>query len=205
LKGGPGKIHSPGLPSSFPPCLHKSQWHKRPTCARIERKNSMTDNELRGIILKKFYERRREGNIIPKPEDFDPPILFEDLYRICEQLGDHDLLSWRNEGSPGELSFGFGKISAYGVDVIENNEKPPIGINLTNISVVHSQGVQIGDSNVQSISNAFDQVISQIENLKVSDEEKKEAKSKLKSFLEHPLTISVLGNMAGELLRRLGG
>jgi hypothetical protein len=165
----------------------------------------MTDNELRGIILEKFYERRREGNIIPKPDDFDPPILSEDLYRICEQLGDHGLLSWRNEGTSIEPFFGYGKLSAYGVDVIENNEKPPIGINLTNISVVHSQGVQIGNSNVQSVTNAFDQIISQIENLMVSDEEKKEAKSKLRSFLEHPLTISILGSMAGQLLRRLGG
>jgi hypothetical protein len=166
----------------------------------------MTDNELRGIVLQKFYERRREGTIIPEPNDFDPPVPTEDLFRICEQLGDHGLLDWKRQGYNGNPFFGVGKISAYGVDIFENNEKPPIGVTFSPnfISIIQSQGVQIGDSNVQNISYVIENFITRIEQASASEEEKKEAKSKLKAFLEHPLVTSVLGGLALKLIERLG-
>jgi len=52
----------------------------------------MKDNELRGVILQKFYSFRKKDIINIKPENFDPSIPSEDLYRICEQLNDHRLL-----------------------------------------------------------------------------------------------------------------
>ena len=165
----------------------------------------MTDNELMGVILTKFYERRREGNIIPKPEDFYPPIPSEDLFRICEQLGHHGLLLWESSPTGGNLFFGSGKISAYGVDVIENNEKPPIAIMLQNISISQSQGVQIGNGNVQNISNVIEQLIWRIDNSNYTEAEKIEAKSRLKSFLEHPLVTSIIGGLAGGLVKNIGG
>ncbi|MGD0827959.1 MAG: hypothetical protein ABSA09_07710 [Desulfobaccales bacterium] len=55
----------------------------------------MKDNELRGVILEKFYEKRREGIIRPNPVDFNPPIPPQDLYRICEQLDQHDLIEFK--------------------------------------------------------------------------------------------------------------
>jgi len=165
----------------------------------------MTDNELRGIILQKFYERRREGNVIPKPKDFDPPIPPEDLYRICEQLGDHSLLDWKKQVISGVPYFGIGKISAYGVDIIENNEKPPIGISFVqNISVSNSHAIQIGNGNIQNFSFVIENFINQIEQANVSEEEKIEVKSRLKAFLEHPLVTSVLGGLALKLIERLG-
>jgi hypothetical protein len=161
----------------------------------------MTDNELRGIILKKFYELRREGNLIPKPEDFDPTIPAEDLYRICEQLGHHNLLLWRSEPVSGQPFLGSGKISAYGVDVIENNEEAPIGITFSqNISISHSQGIQIGNHNIQSFVSAVEQIILQIDQSNSSENEKEEAKSKLKAFLTHPLVASIIGGATSGLI-----
>jgi len=161
----------------------------------------MTDNELRGVILTKFYERRREGNIIPKPEDFDPSIPPEDLYRICEQLGENNLLLWRSSPTSGQPFFGSGKISAYGVNVIENNAKSPIGITLTqNISISHSQGIQIGNHNIQSFVSSVEQIILKIDKSNSSDKEKEEAKSRLKAFLTHPLVTSIIGGAAGGLM-----
>ncbi len=55
----------------------------------------MKDNELRGVILEKFYQKRRERHFGPTPSDFNPPIPPEDLYRICEQLSEHGLINFK--------------------------------------------------------------------------------------------------------------
>lgn len=164
----------------------------------------MTDNELRGIILKWFYEHRREGMIVPKLENINPPILHDDLYRICDQLFEHNLLDWKplssSRSGTVKTIYGAGKISAYGVDVVESDGKSsPIAINFQNIAITQSQGVQIGNQNIQSISFTIEQLILGIDNSTAQEQDKKEAKSRLKSFLEHPLVISILGNLAGKL------
>lgn len=170
----------------------------------------MTDNELRGIILKWFYEHRKEGIIVPESANFNPPIESDDLYRICDQLSEHNLLDWKPIS--GQLSgtvktiHGAGKISANGVDAVESDGKSsPIAINFQNISISQSQGVQIGDGNVQSISNIIEQLIWKIDNSNYTEAEKIEAKSRLKSFLEHPLVTSIIGGLAGGLVKNLGG
>ena len=167
----------------------------------------MTDNEMRGVVLQKFYELRRQGNITPEPSDFDPPIPSEDLFHICEQLGDHGLLDWQPLRGLG-VDSGMGRITALGVDVVETKgSSSPIGITFTHtqhISINHSQAVQIGSGNIQSFSIVVDNFITQLEQANASEEEKKEAKARLKAFLEHPLVTSVLGGLALELIKRLG-
>lgn len=68
-----------------------------------------------------------------------------------------------------------------------------------NITINNSQGFQIGDHNVQHIVDGFKTLISQIDNSNASPAEKKEAKGRLASFLEHPLTVGILGGAAGGL------
>lgn len=72
---------------------------------------------------------------------------------------------------------------------------PPV----TNISISNSQGFQIGDHNTQSIVDSFKRVIDCIEHSPGTAEEKAEAKSRLRSFLEHPLTAAVVGGAVGGL------
>jgi len=166
----------------------------------------MTDNELRGLILQKYYDRRRGGWFQWKTEDFDDvPVEFDavDLFRVCDQLGKHGLIEWkRAAGAPDETIGGFGKISAFGVDVIEGHAKPPISITLDHsrhITVHGSSNVQIGNANIQDVSIQIEKIIAAIDSSPASETEKAEAKSLLKKFLEHPLVTSIAGGLAGSI------
>ncbi len=67
----------------------------------------------------------------------------------------------------------------------------PTGIN---IGAIHASGpTQIGNYNTQNIEILFSTIIEKIDQTNASDNEKKDAKSRLKAFLEHPLTNTALG------------
>ena len=171
----------------------------------------MTDKELRGEILRYFYGKRREGKITPKPQDFDNQISQRDIDSICKQLDEHKLI-WYG-GAYEEVQFGnlskpftepkllyhYGWITARGVDVIENNDDPPIAINLQNVTISNSAGVQIGTGNIQYL-NLFNKLIEEIENSSASPEDKAVAKSKLRALLEHPLVSAITGAVIGKIL-----
>lgn len=69
-----------------------------------------------------------------------------------------------------------------------------------NINISGAQSVQIGDYNTQNIVNSFEALVKLIDASGASAAEKKEAKSRLRQFLEHPLTVSVVGAVAGSVL-----
>jgi len=73
----------------------------------------------------------------------------------------------------------------------------------TTINILGSQGIQIGDNNTQTIVDSFKDIIARIDNGPGTSEEKKEAKSKLKAFLEHPLTSAIVGAAAAGLIQSL--
>ncbi len=73
-----------------------------------------------------------------------------------------------------------------------------------NIAIHNSQGFQVGDNNTQNIVDSLKQVVERIESAPGTLEEKEEVKSRLKLFLEHPLTSAVLGGAAGGLTELLG-
>ena len=168
----------------------------------------MRDNELRGLILQKYYDKRRDGFFQWTAEDFkDLPdtIKFDavELFRVCDQLGEHGLIEWQGlYDGKGQTIGGWGKISALGVDVIEGHAKSPISITIDQsqyVIVQKSSNVQIGDANIQDVSIQIDKLISAIEQSKASEREKAEAKSLLKKFLEHPLVTSILGGLASRI------
>ena len=70
---------------------------------------------------------------------------------------------------------------------------------VTNISISNSHGFQIGDHNIQSIVNSLKYVLKAIDESSAAPEAKAEAKSRLKAFLEHPLTSALLGGAVGSL------
>jgi len=72
--------------------------------------------------------------------------------------------------------------------------------NTTSINIHNSQGIQVGDHNIQSIANSFEALISTIEKSNCSEQEKTEAKNKLKEFISHPLVSSILGSVVGNLI-----
>ena len=165
----------------------------------------MKDNDLRGLILRKYYEKRRVGltfltdddfKDLPQPLDFDQ----NDLFRICDQLAEYGLLKWiPARGSMGETIGGRGQIIALGVDVIEGNAPSPVAITIQHVSVQNSTGVQIGNGNVQDLSVHIGKIVSAIDHSTASEGQKAEAKSLLKKFLEHPLLASIAGGIAANI------
>ena len=158
----------------------------------------MKDTDLRGLILKKYYEKRREGFFQWTSEDFtDVPETVDfdavDLFRICDQLAEHGLIDWKPlRGGQGQTIGGAGKITAFGVDVIEGDAKPPISITIDkrNIAITNSSNVQIGNANVQKLS--IEEIIEAINKSKDTESHKSEAKSRLQEFLKHPLVTSIV-------------
>lgn len=169
----------------------------------------MKDNELRGLVLQKFYDLRRRGFFqwveIEDLEDSFMNAVGDDLLRICDQLGEHNLIDWKPETDGRVTCAGVGKISAHGIDVVEGNARADISVSIDNrnVSITSSSNVIIGNSNTQNISNDVINIIEAINNASCSEAEKKNAKSALRQFLEHPATIAVLGGLASSLKDRL--
>ena len=163
----------------------------------------MKDAEIRGILLQKYYEHRRERYISFSSEDFNGQISDKDIAYISDQLSEHGLIAWQPTQNRGELVGGFGHISAFGVDVIENEDiESPIKIvfDQRNISVTESTNVQIGNGNIQTETLTIGQIIEAIDKYADKESEKKEAKSRLKAFLEHPLVTSILNGLSGSIM-----
>ncbi len=76
------------------------------------------------------------------------------------------------------------------------NSAPTIHIN-------NSQGIQIGNHNVQSVINMLQELVSEIDKIDAPSEQKIEAKNRLLAFLRHPTVSSVLGGAAGGLASEL--
>ena len=164
----------------------------------------MKDNELRGLVLRKYYEKRREGWIQWKSEDFadiEEDFDAQDLFRVCDQLGEHGLIEWTNvQDSSGRTLDGRGRISAYGVDVVEGTQKSPVSIKLDysqhNISVHSSSNVQVGRGNVQGVTIHVQRLAEAISKSDGPPEQKAAAESALAQFLEHPAVTAILGNLS---------
>ena len=95
---------------------------------------------------------------------------------------------------------GMGKINAFGIDVIEGDAQPDLKVEFVQnktINISGSSNVIVGDSNVatQSVRD----LINAIDSSSATPEQKAEAKSLLRSFLEHPLVAAVAGGAVGLL------
>jgi hypothetical protein len=157
----------------------------------------MKDTELRGIVLQHYYEKRREPMFKPKEEDFEEQLALEDILAICEQLGEHGLIAWKAIKSFGGVQFGMGKISAFGIDVVEGESIPDIKVVFVqnkSVNISGSSNVIVGDHNKQSISHHVSEIIREIDASQATPEQKYEAKSLLRKFVEHTMVTAVAGS-----------
>ena len=69
------------------------------------------------------------------------------------------------------------------------------------INISGAQSVQIGDYNTQNIVGSFEALTKLIDASSASDSEKEGAKSLLSQFLRHPLVVSIVGAVAGAVVR----
>ncbi len=151
----------------------------------------MKDSELRGLVLRALYDRRKQNlvsfkNLVPNVPDME-------VSRILRQLEDSGLITWgfKDIGT----GLGSGQITSYGTEIIEGEAAPPIAITMidNSIKVTDSSGVQIGQGNVQNVTLDIEKLMVAIDHSNVSEAEKTEAKSLLRSALENSTVMEVLG------------
>jgi hypothetical protein len=169
---------------------------------------AMKDTELRGILLEKFYEQTKRGGFYsPQAEDFTPPIPREDLLAVSDQLGQYGLITWKcrrshGRGTYGAILEGVGNITARGIDVVEGEAVSDLKVEFVqnNVTITNSPGVIVGDHNNQSIVHHVTELAKAIDASEATTEQKAEAKSLLRKFIEHPAVNTVAGTLLSKLL-----
>ncbi len=162
----------------------------------------MKDIELRGAILEKLYQKRKDPSFRAVASTMlIPGLTDEEFSRICEHLREYkliDVLEWHEVDNTTYMQFV--KISARGIDVIESEIPPDIGIEIMrnqNINISGSQNVVIGNNNSQEIKNHIIELAQAIQASDASERDKEEAKGLLSRFIEHPLVTSIIGSAVG--------
>lgn len=74
----------------------------------------------------------------------------------------------------------------------------------TTINITNSQGIQIGDNNVQHIASSLIGLVERIESTNSSTQEKAEAKGLLRELIFNPVVAAVLGGAASGVVALLG-
>lgn len=169
----------------------------------------MKDSEIRYSILQYLYDNRSKGEMRIRGTEFGASINRYEALRVCGQLADKGLVSWTPRKSPHKIQstvdLAVVTINAYGVDVIEGDETPPLKIgfptNRTN-GISDSSSNQADDDirlNIESGMIKLIQALNSAEN----EAEKAEAKERVRSLLTHPLTTSTLDKSVDPLLAML--
>jgi len=74
----------------------------------------------------------------------------------------------------------------------------------TTINITNSQGIQIGDHNVQHIASSLIGLVEKIESSNAAPQEKAAAKGLLREFMGNPVVAAVLGSATSGVLALLG-
>jgi hypothetical protein len=153
----------------------------------------MTDSELRGLLLEKYYQRRKERLIGLAPADFDGKLNERDIQSIAGQLADHGLIHWRpNRGHDG-IGGGMGAITPAGVDVVESKVASPVDIHWS-----QHRGPQLPAETKPAVAVAIGLLLQAIERSDASAAERQAARALLHEFQQHPLLRRMLqGEAAG--------
>lgn len=70
----------------------------------------------------------------------------------------------------------------------------------TTVNIHNSTGIQVGDHNMMSFQVAVNEMAKKIDASDAPEDQKAEAKSRLQAFLSHPLTVGILGGIAGAIV-----
>ena len=79
--------------------------------------------------------------------------------------------------------------------LVQHRKEPTTTINISN-----SQGIQIGDHNIQNITNSIASLIEMIESSAIEPMQKEEARGLLQKLLANPAVAAVLGGATSGLL-----
>lgn len=98
---------------------------------------------------------------------------------------------------------GFGRATS----VSRSKYKPSItdGMSDVKIGTINATNLQIGNNNIQNITNVFQQLIDEINNADYAEQEKKTALTQLKTFINNPIVSNIISGVSVELLKKLTG
>ena len=170
----------------------------------------MKDSVVRGRLLQFLYRHRDEGAIAfgHSKKAIRPPegISRRDWLGAVAQLAEYGLIDWKptEDRSGGGLLEGFASISESGIKVIETACEPPIRIifdrDRRTTATKPSQPVTAARAAEQAgVTEAMEKVIAAIEQARVSEQEKNEARSLLRRLLTGRAAAKVLGAAARSL------
>jgi hypothetical protein len=108
----------------------------------------MRDSELRGVILEALYNQRRKDLVNLDQELGGPPLPNGATESILRQLVKKGLIERPLQPLNG---LGSGRITAYGIAVVQRTTRPPVSILLNKRIMV--QDVQVGEGNIQNFSD----------------------------------------------------
>ena len=108
----------------------------------------MRDSELRGLILEALYNQRRKDLVNLDQEVGGLPLPHVGTESILRQLVKKGLIERPIQPLSG---LGTGRITAYGIDVVQGTTRPPVSILLHQRITV--QDVQVGEGNIQNVSD----------------------------------------------------
>jgi hypothetical protein len=155
----------------------------------------MTDGGMRAVALQKFYELRHTHEVVQLSDVVGlAPAPTEQIANICDQLAEHGLIKWTGVRGGFGYTTGMGKITAYGVDVIEGNAQADIKLVFhdESISIRDSSHVQVGDRNIQVEGLEIGKLLAAVDRSTASDGEKSDAKSLLTRLLDSKLALAIL-------------
>jgi hypothetical protein len=157
--------------------------------------SGLTDTELRGLVLKAFYDRRKSRNpVMPSSEWINHETTIDELGRICKQLGEHKLIAW----TPFIGFGGIGEITAHGIDVVEGQVRVDIPIQLIRnytANITGSTNVIVGDNNRQDLGTAFELLLHAVDSYQGSDAEKEESRGLINQLAKSPVFAQVVGQL----------
>jgi DNA-binding PadR family transcriptional regulator len=130
----------------------------------------MRDSELRGLILEALYNQRRKDLVILDQELGELPVSHGATESILRQLVKKGLLERPVQPLSG---LGTGRITAYGIDVVQGTTSPPLSILLHQRITVQDE--QLGQGNIQNVSDT---------KLNVPMDHSEASQDKPKSFFE---------------------
>jgi hypothetical protein len=162
----------------------------------------MTDNQLRGLLLEKYYQRRKERLIGLVPSDFDGKLNEHDILNIAGQLADHGLIYWRPNSGLGGIGGGMGTITAAGVDVVESKVPAPIELHLSqarNLRPSATPAVMPTVETRPTVGVAIERLAQAIDNSHASAVHKQAATLLLRAFQQHPLLCTIAQGAGGAL------
>ena len=142
----------------------------------------MSAVELRGLMLEKYYQRRKERLIGLLPSDFDGKLSEHEIQSIAGQLADHGLIHWRPNPGLGGAGSGMGTITAAGIDAVEGRAPAPLDIKFS-----QDRSRPPAAQSRQRVGAAMDQLARAIDTSDASAADKRTAASLLHAFRQQPV------------------